>query len=314
MCSIQSSVSVEDVETRKESPEGKRLHKGIPMKKTLARSLALAAMTLPVLATSASAQTTTTTVPASTTATTTTVPAKPAQRVIQSTNPVYQKANRTTEVAANPAAPAGTAWDTISTDSDLSEFAAIVKAAGAEELFTRTNGTWTYIAPSNSAFAVLDQDQLKRLKDPRFKDQAAAIVRHHIANGSTTLNDFTRRLPTGLPAAPPTTVQSCTTTGGTIVNGVQVGGRVTCSSFVITVPVPPAALDSVVMLSGKTVSVQTSVVRDPSGGANRFRVALGGGGLLETTDFAVKNGMIHTTDTMLIPSDLKSLTDIVGRR
>jgi hypothetical protein len=28
----------------------------------------------------------------------------------------------------------------------------------------------------------------------------------------------------------------------------------------------------------------------------------------------VKNGMIHTTDTLMIPSDLKTLTDVVGRR
>ncbi len=283
------------------------------MKKTLARSLALTALALPVIANTASAQTTTsTTVPASTT--TSPAPAKPTQRLIQSTNSVYQKANRTTEVAATPVSAAGTAWDAISNDSDLSEFAAIVKAAGVEDLFSRTNGTWTYIAPTNSAFAVLDQDQLARLKDSRYKDQAAAIVRHHIANGSTTLNDFTRRLPTGLPIAPPTTVQSCSTTGGTLVNGVQVGGRLTCSTFTVPAPASPAALESVVMLSGKTVPVQASVVRDPSGGANRFRVALGGGGLLETTDFAVKNGMVHTSDTMLIPSDLKSLTDIVGRR
>jgi uncharacterized surface protein with fasciclin (FAS1) repeats len=274
------------------------------MKKTLARSLALTALALPALATAASAQST----PLPSTA------AKPTQRVIQSTNSVFQKANRSTELAVNPAAPTGTAWDAISTDSDLSEFAAIVKAAGVEELFSKTNGTWTYIAPSNSAFAVLDQDQLARLKDPRYKDQAAAIVRHHIANGSVALGDFTRRLPTGLASVPPTTIQNCSTTGGTVVNGVQTGGRLTCSSYTISVPVPPPALESVVMLSGKTVPVQASIVRDPSGGANHYRLAFGGGGFVETADFAVKNGMIHTTDTLMIPSDLKTLTDVVGRR
>jgi uncharacterized surface protein with fasciclin (FAS1) repeats len=277
------------------------------MKSTVARSLALTALAFPILATAASAQTTTTTTPS-------TAASKPTQRVIQPTNSVFQKANRSTEVAVNPATPTGTAWDAISTDADLTEFASIIKAVGAENLFSKLDGTWTYIAPSNGAFAVLDQDQLARLKDPKYKDQAAAIVRHHIANGSTSLSDFTRRQPTGLPIAPPTTVQNCSTTGGTLVNGVQTGGRLTCTSFTISAPIPPAALESVVMLSGKTVSVQTSVVRDPSGGANHFRVGFGGGGLLETTDFVVKNGMVHTTDTMLIPSDLKTLTDIVGRR
>jgi uncharacterized surface protein with fasciclin (FAS1) repeats len=279
------------------------------MKSTVARSLALTALAFPILATAASAQTTTTT-----TTTPSATASKPTQRVIQPTNPVFQKANRSTEVAVNPAAPTGTAWDAISTDADLTEFASIVRAAGAENLFSKLDGTWTYIAPSNSAFAVLDQDQLARLKDPKYKDQAAAIVRHHIANGPTTLSDFTRRQPTGLPSAPPTTFQNCSTTGGTLVNGVQTGGKVTCTSYTISAPVPPAALESIVMLSGKTVSVQTSIVRDPSGGANHFRVGFGGGGLLETTDFVVKNGMVHTTDTMLIPSDLKTLTDIVGRR
>jgi hypothetical protein len=147
---------------------------------------------------------------------------------------------------------------------------------------------------STSKSALADQDQLPRLKDPKYEDHAAAIVRHHIANGSTSLSDFSRRLPTGLPIAPPTTVLYCFTTGGTLVNGVQTGGRLTCTSFTISAPIPPAALGSEVMLTGKWLSIQTSVVRDPSGGTNHFRVGFGGGGLLETTGFVVKNGTICT--------------------
>jgi uncharacterized surface protein with fasciclin (FAS1) repeats len=270
---------------------------------------ALAALTLPLGVAGAQAQTASST-------TTTTSPSKvaavaPTKRLVTSSNASFQKANRSTEPASNSEMPASTAWEVVSTDSDLSEFAAIVKAAGLEDLYSKA-GISTFIVPTNAAFIVLDQDQVARLKDSKFKEQAANVVRHHIANGTVNLGDFTRRLPTGLPPAPPTTIQNCTVTGGVIVNSVQTGGRLACTSVAITAPVPPPAVSALTMLSGKTIPVQTSTVRDPAGGANHYRVAVANGGFLETADFAVKNGVLHTIDTLQIPTG--TLTDVVGRR
>jgi hypothetical protein len=66
------------------------------------------------------------------------------------------------------------------------------------------------------------------------------------------------------------------------------------------------------MLSGKTIPVQASVIADPSGGANHYRIAFPNAGFLEAADFTVKNGVVHTSDTLQMPAG--SLTDIVGRR
>jgi uncharacterized surface protein with fasciclin (FAS1) repeats len=286
------------------------------MKNKLARTIAattFAGIALPLFAVGASAQTTTTTTPAAptTTTTTSTSTSVPAKRIITASNAKFQKNNRSTEPAVNAEVAPGSAWEVISTDSEFSEFASLVKAAGLEDLYSKA-GTSTFIVPNNLAFAVLDQSQLSRLKDAKYKEQLGVIVRQHIATGVVNLGDFTRRLPTGLPVAPPTTVQNCSTTGGSLVNGVQVGGRTTCSSFTISAPTPPPAISTLTMLSGKTIPVQASVIADPSGGANHYRIAFPNAGFLEAADFTVKNGVVHTSDTLQMPAG--SLTDIVGRR
>ncbi len=273
--------------------------------KKIVPSLALVVLTIPMFGSVASAQSTST-APA-TTAT------KPSlQHLVTSSNSTFQRTTRSTELA-NPPQTTATAWDTISNDASLSEFASLVKAAGLENLFSRADGTWTYVIPTNDAFSVLEQAQLARLKEPRFKDQAAAIVRQHVMNGRFTYADFTRRLPTGLPSTPPATQTSCSTVGGTLINGVTLGGTVFCSTLTIPVPVPAPAVDAVLTESGKPMSVRTSVVRSVSGGQNHFLVTIGSGGFLETADFAVKSGVLHTTDTLQIPAGLGSLTDLVGR-
>jgi uncharacterized surface protein with fasciclin (FAS1) repeats len=261
------------------------------MKKKTIATAALTCLALPMFSVSANAQTTTTTTsPKATTTQTTTAPTTtgPSKRVIEPTNMSFQRVNRSTELAVAPATSPSTAWDVITSDSSLSEFAALIKSAGLESLFQRADANATYLVPNNNAFVVLDQTQLNRLKDPKFKDQAIAVVRQHVLVGRVTFEDLTRRLPNGLPSTRP----SATTTTTTV----------------------QRAVESVTSDSGKTMTVRGSVVVDPSGGANHFRVTIGTGGMIEAADYPAKNGIIHVVDTLQFPTSNGSLTDLVGRR
>jgi uncharacterized surface protein with fasciclin (FAS1) repeats len=234
------------------------------------------------------------------------------QKIITASNPALQKQFSSTELAAAPSVAAGTVLDVINNDANLSEFAALVKATGQENLFSRADGTWTYVLPTNDAFKVLDQAQLGRLKEPRFKDQASLVVRQHVLTGKVTFADLTRRLQTGAPTAPPSTVQVCNVVGGSIVNGVQTGGTTVCTNVTPATTVPAPRVDSVTTESGRVIAVQAVTVRTQTS-ESRVRVTIGSA-LLEIADFPAKNGTVHTTETLMIPTQLGSLTDIVGRR
>ncbi len=245
-------------------------------------TVALATMATPLLAMSllgnaASAQGTT---PAPST---TVAPAPTLQKIVVSAAPPSQTV-RATELATGLPTTTGSAWDVITKDASLTEFAALVKATGTEALFARTDGTFTYLLPTNDAFKVLDQAQLARLKEARFKDQATAVVRQHVLVGRAGYVEFTRGLPTGLPRSATPTTQ------------------------------PDRRVDTVTTESGKVMAVRTSVVTDRNNSANRFAVVIGSGGLIEVADYPIRNGLVHTTETLQVPSPWNSITDIVGRR
>lgn len=274
----------------------------------------LATLSLPLFAGVANAQSTTTTSAPSTSSVAPT-PAKSLTRIVRPADSTFQKTYKSSETAANNTQSAEkTAWEIISTDAALSEFADLVKATKLERLFSRTESTSTYVLPTNDAFAVLDRSQLDRLKEPRFSDQAGAIVRQTVSGGRTVLADFTRRLPTGLPAPRPAFQESCSLVGGTLINNVLTNARTVCNSFPLPVPVVQPAIETLNTEGGRLVGIRTVVVPDPNGGANRFRVLVGNSAMIEAADFSVKNGVIHTTDTLQIPSTFASLSDIVGRR
>jgi uncharacterized surface protein with fasciclin (FAS1) repeats len=277
---------------------------------------ALATLTLTALSGVANAQSTNT---ATTSTTTTTTTAKPATssftRIVRPGDSVFQKANKSSEIAAgNTQSLDKTAWEIISTDAALTEFADLVKATGLEKLFNRTDSTSTYVLPSNDAFSVLDRGQIDRLKEPRFLEQAGAIVRQTVSGGRTLLADFTRRLPTGLPAPRPVLQESCSLVGGTFINNVLTNARTVCNVFPLPVPTVLPAVESLSTEGGRAVGVRTIVVDDPNGGANHYRVLVANSAMIEAADYSVKNGVIHTTDTLQIPSNWASLADVVGRR
>ena len=234
-------------------------------------------------------------------------------RLVAPSNPTFQRQYGSTETSAATPTTVVTAWETIVNDASLTEFASLVRAAGLESIFSRTDGIYTYFVPTNDAFTVLDQRQLARLKEPAFKEQLGVIVRQFVTAGRFTLNDATRRLPTNVPAPASVTVQNCSVVGGVLVSGIQVGGTAQCSAYVVPRTAELPAATSVLTETGTAISVRASVIPSISG-PNHYRVTLGNGAAIETADYPVKNGVLDSIDTLPIPTQLgKSLTDIVGR-
>jgi uncharacterized surface protein with fasciclin (FAS1) repeats len=243
---------------------------------------------------------------APTTATITTIATtstKPPTKLVAlgATEAMFQRNSHTTEVAiANPN-PGATAWSVISTDPSFVEFSKLVRATKLESLFERSDAKFTFLVPTNGAFASLDQMQLARLQTAAYADAAAQIVRQHVALGRATLADFTRRAP--YVPNPFSTNAGATTT---VTLAPPIG---TTSST--TVPYVPA----VTVLKtdgGGELAVASSIVAVPGGG-DRPRVSVSEAAI-EISDFAVGNGVLHTVDSVLLPARLgKSLTDIVGR-
>jgi uncharacterized surface protein with fasciclin (FAS1) repeats len=248
------------------------------MKKIIVSTVTLASLTLPLLNGVAHAQSTTTSTPS------TTVAAPNLQKIVTPSNAAAQRTNKSTELVSTSTSAAVSAWDLITKDAQLTEFASLVKATGTEKLFSRTDGSFTYLLPTNDAFTVLDQAQLARLKETRFKDQATSIVRQHVLVGKAGFVEFTRGL-----ASAPRPVSATPTT------------------------VPERRVDSVITESGKTMSVRATVRPDATG-TNRFSVVIGTGGLIEAADYPVLNGLVHITETLQMPAPINSITDIVGRR
>ena len=95
-------------------------------------------------------------------------------------------------------------------------------------------------------------------------------------------------------------------------NGLQIGASLMCFSYLPDVPLAPLPVDSVTA-DGVTLAVRTAVIPGVTFAPNHFRVGVGGA-MLETADYPVKNGLLHTVDTLPIPVKLgQSLSDIVGR-
>lgn len=187
----------------------------------------------------------------------------------------------TTERASVIEAP-GTAWSLISTDANLSEFAALVASTKTQALFSSADA-WTFLVPTNAAFAVLDPVQRARLTDPKYASQAAEIVRNTAAKGRVALADL---LPLTVTFPASGTVRARTVTTPPLVNQIT-----TDAGSVLRVRVSP--------IDGVT--------------PERSRVFIGGA-FVDLADAGVTNGALHTTDTLSIPTRLgRSLADVVGR-
>jgi uncharacterized surface protein with fasciclin (FAS1) repeats len=186
-----------------------------------------------------------------------------------------------TERASTSEAP-GTAWNLISTDANLSDFAALVTLTKTQTLFSG-NDVSTFLVPTNAAFSVLDPTQRARLNDSKFATQAADIVRNAVAKGRVSLADL---LPQTVTFPAVGNVRARTVVTPPVVSRITTEGGSTASVRVVT-------------LDGTT--------------PERSRVFVGDA-FVDLADVPITNGALHTTDTLSIPSRLgRTLTDVVGR-
>jgi uncharacterized surface protein with fasciclin (FAS1) repeats len=187
----------------------------------------------------------------------------------------------TTERAATSEAP-GIAWGLISTDANLTEFAALVTFTKTQALFSSADAS-TFLVPTNAAFAVLDPVQRARLSDPKYASQAADVVRNTVTKGRVALADLLPQTVT-IPAS------------GTV--------------RARTVSTPPA-VSRVTTESGSVLSVRVFPVDGTTTGRSRVFI---GDAFVDLADVAIANGVLHTTDTLSVPSRLgRTLADVVGR-
>jgi uncharacterized surface protein with fasciclin (FAS1) repeats len=237
--------------------------------------LAPVVLSLGVFASAASAQTATTT--------TSTPPAALSVKIrVNGPDADAKRRLGTTERASTSEAP-GTAWNLISTDANLSEFAALVRLTKTQALFSGADAS-TFLVPTNSAFAVLDPVQRARLSDPKYAGQAADIVRNTVAKGRVALADLVPQTVT-FPAA------------------LNVRAR--------TVVTPPL-VTRITTEGGSTLSVRVFSL-DGATTPERSRVFVGDA-FVDLADAGITNGAFHTTDTLNIPSRLgRTLADVVGR-
>jgi uncharacterized surface protein with fasciclin (FAS1) repeats len=263
-------------------------------------ALAIAAIALPLIASSVQAATNETTSPATT-------------FLVTQSNAEFARMNHSTELTNATRSTTATAWDTISSDAQFSKFAALVKAVGLEGEFNKSSSKSTFLVPTNDAFAVLDEAQVAKLSAANFKTQATRIVKETIAAGAVSFNDMVRELPTGLPVVVAPPIETCATIESTVVNDVYYPGSISCSYVEAPVAVVPDAISTLTTANGTALEIEASIVPGDTE-LNHFLVTLEGGAVVNTADYHVTNGIIHTLDSLIIPAELgQNLTDIVGR-
>jgi uncharacterized surface protein with fasciclin (FAS1) repeats len=233
--------------------------------------------------------------------------------LVTQSNAEFARTNHSTELANATLSTSATAWDTISSDAQFSKFAALVKAVGLEGEFNKSTSKSTFLVPTNDAFAVLDEAQVAKLSAANFKTQATMIVKEMIATTAVSFADMVRELPTGLTpvVAPP--VETCATIESVVIDTMYYAGSVSCSYVAAPVTAIPDAISSLTTANGTSLDIEASVIPGDTE-VNHFLVTLEGGTVLNTADYHVTNGIIHTIDSLIIPAQLgENLTDIVGR-
>merc|ERR1712139_471121 len=82
--------------------------------------------------------------------------------------------------AATPASSMQSLPQLLASHPELSTLTAALKAAGLLDEALSGKGPFTVFAPSNDAFAKLDQSDLKRLLDPKNKQQLQDLLGAHV--------------------------------------------------------------------------------------------------------------------------------------
>lgn len=85
--------------------------------------------------------------------------------------------------------PAGDVLDVAAATGQFTQFLAAVEAAGYEETL-RGEGPFTIFAPTDAAFRQMDQREVRRLMDPRNRDELYALLAYHVVPERVTTENM----------------------------------------------------------------------------------------------------------------------------
>jgi uncharacterized surface protein with fasciclin (FAS1) repeats len=88
--------------------------------------------------------------------------------------------------------PAGDVIDVAAASGQFTQFLAAVEAAGYEETL-RGDGPFTIFAPTDDAFRQMDQREMRRLMDPRNRDELLALLAYHVVPERVTTENMSGR-------------------------------------------------------------------------------------------------------------------------
>jgi uncharacterized surface protein with fasciclin (FAS1) repeats len=88
--------------------------------------------------------------------------------------------------------PAGDVLDVAAATGQFTHFLAAVEAAGYEETL-RGEGPFTLFAPTDDAFRQMNQRELRRLMDPRNRDELLALLAYHVVPERVTRANMSGR-------------------------------------------------------------------------------------------------------------------------
>jgi uncharacterized surface protein with fasciclin (FAS1) repeats len=89
--------------------------------------------------------------------------------------------------------PQGDVLDVAAATGQFTQFLAAVEAAGYEETL-RGEGPFTLFAPTDDAFRQMNQRELRRLMDPRNRDELLALLSYHVVPERVTTETVQGRL------------------------------------------------------------------------------------------------------------------------
>jgi uncharacterized surface protein with fasciclin (FAS1) repeats len=89
--------------------------------------------------------------------------------------------------------PAGDVIDVAAATGQFTQFLAAVEAAGYEETL-RGEGPFTLFAPTDDAFRQMNQRELRRLMDPRNRDELLALLAYHVVPERLTTENVRGRI------------------------------------------------------------------------------------------------------------------------
>jgi uncharacterized surface protein with fasciclin (FAS1) repeats len=98
---------------------------------------------------------------------------------------IAQTGERFVIAETNTPDPAGDVIDVAAATGQFTQFLAAVEAAGYEETL-RGEGPFTIFAPTDEAFRQMDQAQVRRLMDPRNRDELYALLAYHVVTERVT--------------------------------------------------------------------------------------------------------------------------------